>query len=545
MNSSGAQIDRLKCRAANCVRSPAGDCICVYGVVGITGPVQVYGSVGVTGVQLNLTGPIGVTGTVGITGPVTVTGAVGVTGTVGITGPVTINGNVGITGPVTVTGVVDITSASNSDAFGRLRVSNPYTLFEFSSIAGLNTALIDTAATGAGATATHTGASYTELSVPAISGASVIRQSYEYIPYQPGKSKLIFLTGVLSPATNPTSGFTSRIGTFDDYNGIYIQATGKTLNNLSVVIRNYNEVSPVSENIAYYSGSPTWNGTLPPDFDITKAQIYYFDIEWLGVGQVRCGVVYGGKFYVYHTFTNINLLTAPYMQLAKLPLRYELRSTGSAATMRMICGTAISEGGFSPLGRVYNYNNYGIVGTSGSGGGVVVDTNNDNTKWVPVLGIRLKSPTVADPTKPFTRRGTLKIKALDIYNTVANATGAWKLILNPTISAPTTPAATWINYSVYETNSRASESLAQYIQYPSYGSPASNYVTGGITLYSGCYATRTNVELAQTTDELISAWGANANIAGIPDEIILAVNVIAPSGTDPTIFASISWIELI
>jgi hypothetical protein len=470
MNSSGAQIERLKCRATNCTRNGTGDCICVYGTVGVTGPV-------------------------------------------------------------TVQGTVDITTLSNSDAFGRLRVSNPYTLFEFNSITGKNTALFDEAVTSG--TVTHNAQAYTELAVTAASG-SVVRQTYEYIPYQPGKSKLIFLTGVLNP-DNIAAGFTSRIGTFDDYNGIYIEATTNTLAGLTVGIRRYDGSSVIEDRVSY---SAPWNGALPSGFDVTKAQIFFFDLEWLGVGQVRCGVVQGGKYYVYHTFTHINILTAPYMQLAKLPVRYEIRSTTApSATMRQICGTVISEGGISPIGRIYNYNNYEISG------GMTVDVNTLCSVWIPVFGIRLKSPA---PLLPFTRRGTIKIKALDIYNTVANSTGAWKLLLNPTITPVATSAAGWQPYSSYTSSSRASESLTEYIQYDSPPSAVSiNQVSDGIILYAGCYATRSAVDINQTTDELIAAWGANANIAGTPDEIILAVNVVAVTGANPKIFASIQWIELI
>jgi len=84
--------------------------------------------------------------------------------------------------------------------------------------------------------------------------------------------------------------------------------------------------------------------------DTTKAQILYMDFEWLGVGSVRCGFVINGKFVVCHTFHNANNLAEVYMKTAILPLRYEITATDtltSSASMKQICSTVISEGGYN------------------------------------------------------------------------------------------------------------------------------------------------------------------------------------------------------
>lgn len=79
-----------------------------------------------------------------------------------------------------------------TDAFSRLRVSNPYTLFEFNSILGMNPVIIDVSHGGT-ATMTHSSDSYIQMNVTTL-GDYAIRQSHNYILYQPGKSKLILLT---------------------------------------------------------------------------------------------------------------------------------------------------------------------------------------------------------------------------------------------------------------------------------------------------------------------------------------------------------------
>jgi hypothetical protein len=111
------------------------------------------------------------------------------------------------------------------------------------------------------------------------------------------------------------------------------------------------------------SGSPSdartvnqssWNGdkldgtgasglTLDP----SKAQILWMDFEWLGVGSVRCGFIINGQYIVCHTFNNANEITNVYMTTAILPVRYEITSTTDlAASMKAICCSVISEGGF-------------------------------------------------------------------------------------------------------------------------------------------------------------------------------------------------------
>ena len=73
------------------------------------------------------------------------------------------------------------------------------------------------------------------------------------------------------------------------------------------------------------------------------------DFEWLGVGSVRVGFVIDGQPVICHTFNNANNLTTVYMTTAILPVRYEVTNTGAvaaAATLKQICSTVISEGGY-------------------------------------------------------------------------------------------------------------------------------------------------------------------------------------------------------
>jgi len=95
----------------------------------------------------------------------------------------------------------------------------------------------------------------------------------------------------------------------------------------------------------------TLNGTGASGYtlDVTKTQIFWQDFEWLGVGSVRCGFVIDGQNIIAHQFNNANALTTVYMTTAILPIRYEITNTGataSASSMKQICSTVISEGGY-------------------------------------------------------------------------------------------------------------------------------------------------------------------------------------------------------
>jgi hypothetical protein len=104
-----------------------------------------------------------------------------------------------------------------------------------------------------------------------------------------------------------------------------------------------------------------WNGDRldgsgPSKFalDLGRMQLFWLDMEWLGVGEVRMGAVVAGTLVRCHTFSHANALAATsYTRTPKLPVRHEIAaSAGAAAAGRMAvgCCTVISEGGFVPRG---------------------------------------------------------------------------------------------------------------------------------------------------------------------------------------------------
>lgn len=231
------------------------------------------------------------------------------------------------------------------DAFGRIRVSQPFTLFD-SSHHYADNGLFDTATTGTASTSHNANTSTVSLTVGTASGDQVIRETKRVFVYQPGKSLLILNTFVMNAAK---TGLRQRVGFFGANNGIFIELDGTTVN---LVERSYVTGSIVETKVAQSS----WNGDKLDGtgesgltLDLTKAQIFWIDIEWLGAGSSRCGFIINGKYYLAHTFHHANIISSVYLSTATLPVRYEITNTAttaSSSTLNQICTTVLSEGGF-------------------------------------------------------------------------------------------------------------------------------------------------------------------------------------------------------
>jgi hypothetical protein len=258
------------------------------------------------------------------------------------------------------------------DAFGKLRVSNPYTILDMkfpiqppsqtSTSEYLNNSeLVCTRFVGSGTyTQTTTGNGLRTISVNNQPAGTFTSQSRKYCNYQPGKSLLVLCSGVINAGVaiglSSQTNVTTRIGFFDDYNGFYFQYDSA---NMSVVYKNNGVIVQTITQSNWNLDTMDGNGTSSLNLDFTKTQLFVIDFEWLGVGRIRYGFYAFGKINYCHQFTNLNNLIAPYMQSANLPIRYELQGNGAGSTgaLIQICSTVISEGGFNPQGRPFTANN--------------------------------------------------------------------------------------------------------------------------------------------------------------------------------------------
>jgi hypothetical protein len=270
------------------------------------------------------------------------------------------------------------------DAFSRLRVSNPLTLFEsqhrYEDNGKWNNAISGTAGT------TFL-VNESTVKLTAANGGSITRETSKVFNYQPGKSLLIMNSFAFSAST---VGVAQRIGYFNALNGIYLLQDGH-VDGPALVLRSASSGAVVERTIR----QKDWNfdkfdgtGYSGRILDLTKANIFWLDIEWLGVGAVRCGFAVNGEPCVAHTFYNDNLNDSVYMTTAVLPLRCSLsNSTATSPFIKQICNTVISEGGHNPESLTYCQASSASVFVTRQTNG----TNADRGKFFNTVSLRLSS----------------------------------------------------------------------------------------------------------------------------------------------------------
>jgi hypothetical protein len=383
---------------------------------------------------------------------------------------------------------LNLLSKNNFDAFGRLRVSQPFTLFDSQNRYAADPSF-DTSLTGSGTSTFLTNESAVSLAVTTASGDKVIRQTKRYFPYQPGKSLALLTTFVMAAGK---ANLRQRVGYFDSNNGLFLQRNGTEL---SFIIRTYTGGSADDTRKVVQSA---WNGD-PLDgsgasgitLDTTKAQILFADFEWLGVGSVRVGFVIDGQYITAHTFDNANEVTSVYMQTATLPLRIEIENTAataSSSSMKQICSTVISEGGYeqTSVERVARRS------TTLTGIG---------TSFVPLVSIRLASDSLGAVILP------KQVRVLPI----ANGDYEIALVRNATLTGAS-----------YDTTTFASVDF----------DVTATAMSGGDIVLNE-YATATNQAAAQAQNDLLYNFDMQlgATIAGTSDVYTVAVRILSGTGS--------------
>lgn len=319
------------------------------------------------------------------------------------------------------------------DAFGRERVSEPFTLGDYKHTYGIENGFINRL-TGDGDIINNVNRASVTLAATT-SGSSAIHQTKMYHHYMPGKSQMLLSSFIFGA---PLSGSIKRTGYYDDYNGIFLEqdATGS----LQLVIRSatsgtgsITEERVKQEN---WNVNPLLNGEFA--LDVTKTQLFYLDFQWLAVGRVRCGFVHKGVTVITHVFDHTNVFDVAYMQNPNLPVRCEIVNsvnTGAQSSMEQICSTVASEGGYSEAGKAFSVSN-DTFRTLGAGA------------TLPVLAIRLKTSVNGLPN-----RGFIRLQNASVFT--SEQTVRYSLLRLPSGSALTTSSA-WIsvdNNSIVEWNS--------------------------------------------------------------------------------------------
>ena len=306
------------------------------------------------------------------------------------------------------------------DAFGRLRVSSPYTVFDNSFRSGEDTRIWDTQNIGTASTTWIQNESSIAMDIGTTTGDTCVRETTRVFQYQPGKSLLTLNTFVLESAK---TNLTQRVGFFNEKNGIFLELVDDivywTKRSYTTGIAVDTQVAQSDWNVDKLDGTGPSGITL----DISKAQIQWIDLEWLGVGSVRTGFVINGQFVICHIFHHANTVDSVYMTTASLPIRYEIENTGmtaSSSRLKHICNSLMSEGGWNP-----------IVQTR-SAGTDLVGLPLSQTVYKPLISIRLKSQ--------YARDGAVVVPTtMNLYGLQSNAFG-YKIIQHPTLTG-----GTWVS----------------------------------------------------------------------------------------------------
>lgn len=282
----------------------------------------------------------------------------------------------------------------NIDAFGRGRVSMPFTLGDYKHLYGLDPNFIDYSVNGGNVTF-QVNRACARLETTSNVSSRIVHQSKFYHHYMPGKSQVILSSFNFYSAT---ANVTKRTGYYDDNDGIYLEQTGD--GTLSWVVRSYVTGAPTERRVTQSNWSvDPCDGSGPSAFniDITKTQLAWIDFQWLGVGRVRCGFVHDGEYVLTHEFNNSNNLANVYLSNPNLPIRCELQNTGttSGAYFDQICSTVMSEGGYVEAGIDWAVTNTPRLLTSGT--------------TSPIMAIRLKNTFRTYKNRIIVRMGNLNM----------------------------------------------------------------------------------------------------------------------------------------
>jgi len=392
-----------------------------------------------------------------------------------------------------------------ADAFGRLRVSNPLTLFDSSHRYNDNN-LWSTSTSLGGLSSFDSNKGLIDLTVGTSLGSSVVRETTKVFSYQPGKSLLVFNTFVMN---EPKAGLRQRVGYFGVDNGLYLELDNSDISFVkrTSISGSVSDIKVLQSN--WNNDTLDGNGPSGLTLDISKAQILWMDIEWLGVGSVRMGFVIDGNFILCHTFHHANILNSTYITTASLPLRYEISNTAatlSASSLKQICSSVISEGGYELRGAQYSVaipiltpRTFAVAGT-----------------FYPVVGLKLKT----------TRLDSITIlTAISVLGLGNGKNYSWRVVQNGTITGGSwipASASSSVEYNISGTTSTGGSIIASgYVNSSNQGSPVVNILK----------------------DTLFSSQLERNSFTSTPYELVLEVAVSTTSGGEG-VLASVDWEEI-
>ena len=423
------------------------------------------------------------------------------TNNTGVTGTIITNQGDGLD-PDTLAPWQVILPPYNMDAFGGVRVSNPFTLYDMTNKYGIDTRELSVSSSGGATITSSLNDSGVGLTTTATSGSYARMRTNTWFRYQAGRGQRILQTVVHRDAGQ--TGQVRRWGYFDDNDGIYWMLSGTTFNIVRRTSTSGAPVEVVVSQSAFNIDKVDGTGQSGLNVDFTKGNIYELQFQWLGVGNVELYI----NGVPCHTMRNPNTLANPYIKTAVLPLSWEVQNIAAsvASSMLAICANVTSEGGQNP--SAVTFGAYSVAGTP-VGSGIANE--------VPIIAIRL-SQTFGGVDN----RLTVLPKLLEMATTTKAA--FFRVVMNPaTLTGGTWQSVDAASGVEYNTGSTAFTGGQHIIRSYLPGSPSVN------TTVLGPYFDQTSRKLRRDA------------FTGVSDVLLV---VAYGDGGASTALPSLTWDEI-
>lgn len=247
-----------------------------------------------------------------------------------------------------------------ADAGGRVRVSQLTTIFDGKILNEDLPVLFDNQGTGTGSFGSN------KYTMTVAAGQYLVRQSTRYGVYFSGKSQLIECT---FDNFHAQANVTKRVGYFSSsavapydttFDGFYLENDGTTIR-LKIDRAGTNVLNAAIN---------TWdNYDLISTYNWENFTVVLFDFLWLGGAVLRLFLKTDLGFVLCHTVNYSGTATNTFTLSPNQPVRYEIRSSGGAGTLRYICAQIATEGSINESGRTGSTSSssglvtYAVVGT--------------------------------------------------------------------------------------------------------------------------------------------------------------------------------------
>lgn len=335
-----------------------------------------------------------------------------------ITGIVKIRGNtddtvIGNTGD-SLNVVSKLPNNYSRGVFGAQRVVTTQNVFESLFSFDKQTSVWDEVLTSGGTSTFNSNTNSVDMVLPTTSGASVVRQTFRRVRYNPSRAVQLISAGIIGTGKENVR---KRIGQFDVSDGVFFEQDGLTF----YVVR---RTSTSGTAVDIRTPQSSWNidkldGTGPSGvtIDFSKQQAFFIQYAFQGFADITYGFYLDGQIIYCHREATGNVLSSPFMKTAHLPARVEITNTGTSAS-----STTFSYNSFTIKNEGEDSDTEGHVRSYSSGGLKTV-----GTAVTPVISVRLGASF---------QKAIADILSTNIHVQTADEV-FWSVWLNPTLTGST------------------------------------------------------------------------------------------------------------